>query len=85
MIALLVGRQLIKDEELLENLFIITLDKERQMEIIKQIDMASIEMSQACKRIQFDKRNFENLIMLTEYDIKLYNYKEDKMSILYDY
>ena len=39
------------DEELLENLFIITLDKERQMEIIKQIDMASIGMSQACKRI----------------------------------
>lgn len=47
--------------------------------------MQSINMSQACKRIQFDKRNDKNLIMLTEYDIKMYNFVTDHMKVMYDY
>ena len=47
--------------------------------------MASIDMSQACKRIQFDQNNDQNLIMLTEYDIKMYNLVTGHMEVLYDY
>ena len=47
--------------------------------------MASINMSQACKRIQFDNKNDENIIMLTDEDIKMYNFMTDHMDCLYDY
>ena len=85
MIALLLGRQLIKDEELLETLLIIQLNGDREMKIIHSIDMASIGMDQACKRIQFDIRNDKNLIMLTEEDIKMYNFVTNHMGVMYDY
>lgn len=59
-----IGKQLIRDEELLDRLIVLKREKGR-FKIHSQIDMLAKDMSGACKRICFDNYDNHEIILLT--------------------
>ena len=59
-IAVVVGKQLIRDEELITELIILNRnpdDEDGDFKILKGIDMVEMQMSDVCKNAHFDKRD----------------------------
>ena len=73
-IALFVGKQLIKDEELILTLVILKRGLSQNYEILKKIDMEEQGMSGVCKRLYFDNYSSDNLIVVSEDKILKLNF-----------
>jgi len=69
-VAIIVGKQLIKDEELITKMIIMkrTPKSEEQtyFEIFKEINMVDFELTNVCKKLHFDNTDSKKLIFVTE-------------------
>ena len=92
-IAIIIGKQLIKDEELITKMVIMRVDgkpksadqKHKHFGIFKTINMEAYELTSVCKKLHFDKTDSSRLIFVNEDQIITFNFVEETKDILYDF
>jgi hypothetical protein len=94
-IALFVGKQLIKDEEQIDTLYILELDKDcsddihnyedGKYNVLKTIDMVSLGMTDICKKFYFNVFNSEELILVSKDKVYKFNFVTEIRSTFYDF
>ena len=87
-IAIFAGKQLIKDEELIDCLYI--LEKSMQDEIIdykiiKTVDMVTIGLTDVCKKFYFDHKKTDELLMVSNSKVFKFNFKTHLLETIYDF
>ena len=74
-IAIFVGKKLIRDEELIEQLYVLRLKPSAdEYEVVKKVNMTELELNNVSMKFYFDQANNEELFFVSNSEIFRFNY-----------
>jgi hypothetical protein len=70
-----VGKKLIRDEELIEQLYVLRLKPSAdEYEVVKKVNMTELELNNVSMKFYFDQANNEELFFVSNSEIFRFNY-----------